>query len=303
MQKKNNRWVDGVKVKANDVVEKNNSGERGYTGRMGLTLSLCGLLLAAGMAHAAEPARQELRVCMEGNNGEFSYMAPTGELKGFDPDIAAVLVKQIGRTMKIVRMDWDGIIPALLAKKCDAIIASMAINEERKKKVDFTDKYYAGLPRQFIGRKSSHMAGDHQSMKGKSVGVPRATIDQEYMARAYPEVKLRLYATQDEMSADLLAGRIDALLGDVLLNTRLLETPGGSKLTVFGPKHIDPIFGRGAAIAVRKGDDNLRLAFNKAIKQIRASGEYQKINNKYFPIDMYDDSIFKDKYKDDVFKQ
>ncbi|MCH7932246.1 MAG: transporter substrate-binding domain-containing protein, partial [Proteobacteria bacterium] len=136
------------------------------------------LALVAGVASAKE--WKKIRIGVEGAYPPFSWVEPDGTLKGFDIDITNALCKEIGAECNLVQQDWDGIIPALLARKYDAIIASMSITEERKKKVAFTDKYY-NTPAKFVRRKGSGIEINKASMKGKAVGVQRATTHDNFI--------------------------------------------------------------------------------------------------------------------------
>ena len=115
------------------------------------------LLLAAGIALAAGAAAADgmkIRIATEGAYPPFNFVDKDGKLQGFDVDIANALCEQMKADCTIVAQDWDGIIPGLLARKYDAIIASMSITDERKKKVDFSDKYYK-TPARCVGRKGA----------------------------------------------------------------------------------------------------------------------------------------------------
>jgi arginine/ornithine transport system substrate-binding protein len=216
-------------------------------------------------------------------------VTPEGELAGFDIDIAKALVAAMGAEIKLVAQDWDGIIPALLARKYDAIIASMSITEERKKKVAFSKKYYQ-TPAKFVCKKGAIDQFSKEAIKGKTVGVQRATIHDRYLTDNYgKDVTIKRYGTQDEAYLDLVAGRLDMLLADsVALSDGFLKKPEGADFRFIGPDLNDPKwFGEGAGIALRKQDTDLAEMFNAAIDKIRADGTYKKIQDKYFDFDVY----------------
>lgn len=249
--------------------------------------AVAALAMAAGSATAKE--WKNIRIGVEGAYPPFSWVEPDGTLKGFDIDIAKALCKEIGAKCTLVQQDWDGIIPALLARKYDAIIASMSITEARKKKVAFTKKYY-NTPAKFVRRKGSGIEITKASMKGKTVGVQRATTHDSFITAKFGDtVKIKRYATQDEAYLDAVAGRVDLLLADsVAMNDGFLKTPQGKDFEFVGPDYTDPkYFGDGAGIAIRKQDKDLKALFNKAIDAIRANGTYKRINDKYFNFDIY----------------
>ena len=247
------------------------------------------LALTIGASQAGHKDWSEVRIGVEGAYPPFSSMTPDGKLIGFDIDIAAALCAQMKVECSLVAQDWDGIIPALLARKYDAIIASMSITEERKMKVDFSDKYY-NTPAKFVRRKGSGIEINAESLKGKTVGVQRATTHDSYLSDVYADaVEIKRYATQDEAYLDMKAGRLDLLLADsIAMDEGFLKTEGGEDYEFVGPDLADPKwFGEGAGIAVRQDDDELREMFNDAIKAIRENGVYQSIQEKYFEFDIY----------------
>jgi lysine-arginine-ornithine-binding protein len=240
---------------------------------------VCGL--AAGPAFA-------LNICVEGAYPPFSETAADGSLVGFDIDIGQALCEEIGETCELVKVDWDGIIPALLEKKCDAIVASMSITDDRKQVIDFTKKYY-NTPGRFVAPKETDLEFTPEGLAGKVVGVQRGTIHEAFMEGEFPEATLQGYGTQDEMVLDLTAGRLDAVMADsVALDLGLLQTPTGADYAFFGePYSIPKYHGEGAGIGVRKEDTELRDKLSAAIDAIRASGEYDTIQQKYFEYDVY----------------
>lgn len=255
--------------------------------RIILLVSLIALSLAASQALANDWSK--IRIGVEGAYPPFSYVTPGGELAGFDIDIAKALGEAMGAEVTLVAQDWDGIIPALLAKKYDAIVASMSVTEERKQKVAFTNKYYQ-TPAKFISKKGAMTDFSREAVKGKKVGVQRATIHDRYLTDNYgSDVEIKRYGTQDEAYLDLTAGRVDMLLADsIALSDGFLKKPEGADYQFIGPDLSDPKwFGDGAGIAIRKEDTDLVEKFNMAIEKIRSDGTYKTIQDKYFDFNVY----------------
>jgi lysine-arginine-ornithine-binding protein len=241
--------------------------------------------LVAGSASA-----QTVRIGTEGAYPPFNSIDSDGNLIGFDIDIANALCGAAKIECEFVVQDWDGMIPGLLAKKYDAIIASMSITEERKKKVDFTGKYY-NTPAKFVAAIGAGYTITPEGLAGLSVAVQRATTHENFLRDNFPGLDIRVYATQDEANADLASGRVDLGHADsVALMDGFINTDAGKGFEFVGPDYNVPEWhGVGAGIAVRKGEDALREKLNAAIQQIRSDGTYDRINAKYFDFDVYGD--------------
>lgn len=250
--------------------------------KRGLTIVSALFIIIAMFGTAV--AADKIRIATEGAYPPFNMKNASGELIGFDVDIAKALCAQMGAECKIVAQDWDGIIPGLLAKKYDAIIASMSITEERLRKVSFTKRYYSNYLR-FIAPKNSGLTATQAGLKGKRLGAQRATIAAQHLEDNYRKnAKIMVYDTQEAAYLDLKAGRIDALLTDIYPAFDWLQQPGNDKYEFIGDSiDIDDKIG----IAIRKGDKALADKFNKALDDILKNGTYKKINAKYFPFDIY----------------
>jgi arginine/ornithine transport system substrate-binding protein len=252
-----------------------------------IALITAGFMLVGVQAGAKE--WKEVKIGVEGAYPPFSLVDKDGKLQGFDIDITYALCDAMKVKCTLVKQDFDGLIPSLLAKKIDAIIASMSITEERKQKVDFTHKYY-NSPAKFVRKKGSGMEITKAGLKGKTVGVQQSTVHDTYLTDNYGDVvSIKRYGTLDDAYLDLAAGRLDLLLADsVAVKEGLLDKPAGKDFEFVGPDLTDPKwFGEGIGIAVRKQDTELREKFNKAIDAIRANGTYKKVQDKYFNFDIY----------------
>jgi polar amino acid transport system substrate-binding protein len=172
-------------------------------------------------------------------------------------------------------------------------MGSMSITEERKKTIDFSDKYY-NTPTAIIGAKGQKFDATPEGLKGKILGVQVSTVHEPYAKKHFGDTvaEIKIYQTQDEANADLAAGRIDAVQADSIALDAFLATDQGKeccdlKGTVAAD---DEILGPGIGAGLRKGDTELKEKINAAIKGIRDSGKYDEISKKYFKFDIYGSS-------------
>lgn len=245
------------------------------------------LAFASGVAMAGE--MKKVRIGTEGAYPPFNFLDSDGKLQGFDVDISKAICEKMKADCEFVAQDWDGIIPALLAKKYDAIIASMSITEERMKKVSFTDKYYNSKAQFIMKKGAGHSDVSPAGMKGKIIGAQSSTTHSSYLEDVYKDSEIKLYGTQDEANADLAAGRLDAILADSIVLYEWTTKADEGKCCEFVGEGInaEKWFGKGAGIAVRKEDGELKDSLNKALAEIIADGTYKAINDKYFPFSIY----------------
>lgn len=248
------------------------------------------IALASVLGMSTTSAMAELRIGLDSAPyPPFSETNSSGVLVGWEVEIGAALCEAMGETCEVVPVAWDGIIPALLAKKIDAIVGSMSITEERMKTIAFSEKYY-NTPAAIVAAKSSNLDGTPESVKDKVVGVQVSTTHQNYTEVHYESMaKIKTYQNFDEHNQDLVAGRVDAVVGDSLAFADFLASDAGQGFEIKASLNDATIFGAGVGAGIRKEDAELVAKFNAAIKQIREDGTYEAISKKYFDFDIYGD--------------
>lgn len=248
--------------------------------------TVVGITTGSSITHAAE--MRTIKVGTEGAYPPFNSVNAAGKLEGFDIDIAKALCEQAKLKCEFVVQDWDGMIPALLASKFDIIIASMSITEERLKKIDFTNKYYNTPPAIAVPKDSKLSGVSDTDLKDVILGAQASTTHSNYAEAKLSSAKLKLYPTPDEYKADIISGRVDAVIDDVVVLSDWVKSDAGACCKILGMLVPDEkINGVGAGIGLRKGSEDLKKILNDAIDAIRENGKYKEINDKYFDFDVY----------------
>ncbi|MEZ0169772.1 lysine/arginine/ornithine ABC transporter substrate-binding protein [Microvirga sp. TS319] len=270
-------------------------------------LALLGAALAMGGASAQE---KTVKIATEGAYAPWNFTGPGGKLEGFEVDLANDLCARMKVKCEIVAQDWDGIIPALQAKKYDAIMAGMSITDERKKTIDFSRPYAAG-PNGFLVPKDSPLAkmpGTGQAynlttqpeaaekaidavkplLKGKTIGVQGSTIHANFADKYYKgTAEIREYKTTEAHDLDLAAGRIDAVLADATSIIGTLEKPEfKNDFVLVGPSITGGLLGAGVGVGLRKDETDLKNSFNEAIQAAVQDGTVKKLSEKWFKVDI-----------------
>lgn len=253
---------------------------------------LAALAFAVGFSVAATAAQAEqVKVGVAAEPyPPFSSQDASGTWVGWEIEIIGAVCKAAELDCVVTPTAWDGIIPALTSGQIDAIMTSMNITEERLKTIDFSDKYYK-TPAAIVGTKGVEIAPTAEGLAGKVIGVQASTIHQAYVEKHFKGslAEVKVYQTQDEANQDLAAGRIDATQADSIAMDAFLATDAGKACCEMkGMVADDPdVLGKGVAVGLRKGSDQLKAAFNSGIAKIREDGTYDAITAKYFRSSIY----------------
>ncbi|MEO6919054.1 MAG: cystine ABC transporter substrate-binding protein [Collimonas sp.] len=226
-------------------------------------------------------SRGTLKVAMEGNYPPFNFKDPkSGELTGFEVDVAKLLAAKLGVKPEFTTTEWSGILAGLGAGKYDVILNQVGITEARQKAFDFSQPYTLSTAQLIVRKDEKRSFPTLESLKGYKLGLGQGT-NFEQKAKAVPGIDVKTYPGSPEYLADLASGRIDAALNDRLLVGYLLKSsnlPLKAGAT-FGD--IDKI-----GIPFQKGNPKFEAALNKALDDILKDGSFKQVSFKWFGFDV-----------------
>ncbi len=272
------------------------------------------LTVLASLFIIGNVSAEKIKIGTEGAYPPWNSKDASGNLIGFEVELAQELCAIMKYECTIVEQDWDGMIPALVMRKFDAIMAGMSITDERKKTITFSQGYADEVASLAVMKGSSlegidtpeginlSLGGSDvkkalktltSALSGKTVCTQTGTIHQNFLESGdVGKVNVRTYKTQDEVNLDLTSGRCDVALAAAVAFTDYADK-SGKPVVLVGPTFSGGAFGNGVGVGIRqaadsaigKRDAKILKDFNKAINKARKKGIISKLAIKHFGFD------------------
>ena len=272
------------------------------------------LTVLASLFIIGNVSAEKIKIGTEGAYPPWNSKDASGNLIGFEVELAQELCAIMKYECSIVEQDWDGMIPALVMRKFDAIMAGMSITAERQKTITFSQGYADEVASLAVMKGSSLEGMDTPeginlslggsdvkkalktltgALAGKTVCTQTGTIHQNFLESGdVGSVNVRTYKTQDEVNLDLTSGRCDVALAAAVAFTDYADK-SGKPVVLVGPTFSGGAFGNGVGVGIRQASDSaigkrdakILKDFNKAINKARKQGIISKLAIKHFGFD------------------
>jgi polar amino acid transport system substrate-binding protein len=229
---------------------------------------------------------RQIRFVTEDDYPPFNFALKSGEIVGFNVDLARAICEELELPCTIQRRQWDLLVTALNDNSADAAIASLARSPENRALVDFTAPYYV-TPGRFVTLKDSVLIeATPETLSDRLVAVVAGSAHEAYLKTYFPNARLAGFENAALARRALKAGRAHALFGDAISLSFWLNGLDAEECCVFkGGAYLDEgFFGDGVGVAVKKGATPLRRALDYALARLAQRGTYTELYLKYFPV-------------------
>jgi polar amino acid transport system substrate-binding protein len=262
---------------------------------MQIRIAACGLLLLlSGAACGGTPGdaatadsptlqqirqRGELRVGLEAGYMPFEMLDKSGQMIGFDVDLARLMARKLGVKLALVNQAWDGIIPALLTGKFDVLMGGMTITEDRARRIDFCDPYLTLGQTVLINKKLAGTVRSYRDLnKPEHVVLSKLGTTGEIAARKiFTRAQIRTFEQEADASIEVRNGRAAAFVYDLPYNA-VVAAQNPDTLV-----HLkEPFTHEDLGWAIRKNDPALRAWLNQFLAGLKADGTYAALYKKWF---------------------
>ena len=217
-----------------------------------------------------------LRVGMELSYPPFEMQDKAGNPDGVGVKLAEALAKNLGRPLKIVPMDFSGLIPALKTGNIDLILSSMTATDERRESIDFSEPYaFTGLAL-LVGKDSDVQSVEDLKKAGRTIAAKATTTGETWAINNLPNAKRVVFENQTACVLEVVQGRADAFIYDQL---SIYQYAKENKETTRGL--LKPFVEESWAIGLAKGNDKLRAQVNGFLDGFRAADGFGKLGDQY----------------------
>ncbi|MGB3864430.1 MAG: transporter substrate-binding domain-containing protein [Xanthobacteraceae bacterium] len=230
-----------------------------------------------------------IRFMTETDYPPFNFAGPDANPAGFNIDLARLICDEIKVACTIQMRRFDTLLDAIASNRGDAVIASLAVTPELRKRVDFSDLYYR-TPARFVARRDAASSEVRpETLDGKKVGVIAGSAHEAYLKAMFTGAELHPYPNDEALRQALRQNEVELIFGDAITLAFWINGADSENCCAFsgGPFIESRYFGEGVGIAVRKGNDVLRQALNWALFRIWEKGRYTDLWLRYFPVNPF----------------
>jgi len=241
---------------------------------------------SAANAEAPLPRRVAIRFLTDSDYPPFNYFDEDNVLTGFNVDVARAICLELAAACDIQVRPWAELLPALRRGETDAVIASYAVSAAALEIVDFTDRYYH-TPARFAGKRDGpRLEVTPEGLEGRKIAVAKGTAHEAYLRTFFRDSSIRSFETPELARDALIAGTVDLLFDDGIGLAFWLNGTTSKACCEFkgGPFGEPKYFGDGVPIAVSRDDPQLKMLINAALRKMRASGRFEELVLRYFPV-------------------
>jgi polar amino acid transport system substrate-binding protein len=265
---------------------------------LALLVLIAGVSFASAQAlpYHADPTARELvpnlsavpniRFLTTADFPPFNYRDKTGELVGFNVDLARAICADLKITCTIQAWPWEQAGKALEDGQGDALIAGLAMTKQNGDLYDFSDIYLM-LPGRFVTLKAAAAGFDPANLDGKSVAVRKGSAHEEFVERYLPNAKIAEFDTEPEALAAVHDKKADAYFGDAMRASFWFNDNPDCCSFAGAPYFRPDLFGDGLSIAIAAGHDAVRQAIDYSLRRLKKDGTLDELYLRWFPIGFY----------------
>ncbi|MEO8758380.1 MAG: transporter substrate-binding domain-containing protein [Devosia sp.] len=261
-----------------------------------ILLCFAGAASAQTLPYHADPSARDLvpnliavpniRFLTTADFPPFNYRDKTGELIGFNVDLARAICADLTITCTIQAWPWEQAGKALEDGQGDALIAGLAMTKDNGALFDFSDIYLM-LPGRFVVLKDAAAAFKPAALAGKTVSVRKGSSHEEFVKRYLPDAKLVEFDTETAALEAVRDKRADAYFGDAMRASFWFNDNADCCAFAGAPYFRPDLFGDGLSIALPAGHDAVRQAIDYSLVRLKKAGTLDELYLRWFPVGFY----------------